>query len=1225
MNVFKQLSALHLAIFFIAVLVGVAVWYTARIDQYSDIFFYQKMGADVAQVRAGATPGEPSVWYPPFAGVVFYGISIIPNIAFQDAWLIVVVFLIAAATAYVYWGLQKQYAYLIPLAFLLCALMIGADVTFARYDVLIGILVILAWQANIAKKYGISIAFALMAGGLKAVPLILVPIFLFAIPRNRLRSTYIGAVVGLLLVFGLPALILGPRNTLSETKAFVSYQSNRGFQVESTWSAADIFAKNLFNQHALLGYHHFATHNLELGSRVSRVSLGLLAIGLIATYLHCWRRGLLKPTYLAPYLLVTTAWTLLAAPVLSPQFLLWVFPLMIVWIGKRLCQKKESLQTMRMPIILLGLIALATQWIYPWHYVEFLQQTYFFHTLVINVRNLALLLLFIWCLRYIGMSFHLPVIFRNQWNKIVNFFTKQSPPLTHRQHYIAGWVIIAVAVGFVVYIGSFKMLDRDFWWHIKAGEIMTQTKQLITIEPFAHTRAGQPYLATQSWLSEILLYGIYSIGGVNGIIVFRALAMLAVFGLLLCIDTKRAWIYSILAIVGANAVQGSFMERPQLFTFMLFAAFLYLAFLVLEKGISKKISLLFVALAILWVNMHGAASLLGIGVVGLLALQYGYDMWIAKRSYTLSHVQPWIYLIVAMCIGFFVSPSGYHNVSYITQLLGDKTITFINEWQPRDIASYFGDTAILWIIAVAALWNTRKNWVYCAGLLLITGYLSRKALRHEVLFVLSAVAVTVYQLKYNAAFGRFVSYLTRRQLLAALLLVLSWFGLFVYTTRHYQNFVQQDQLYGYGSFTPAKGAYEFIEKNNITGNMFNTYGIGGYLLYRGYPDRKVYIDGRNVDYGFDFMNATYQAGLDGEHWDIIEDKYNVTYAIIDYMAIAKAGRLGYSVHLDKNPTWKLVYLDDWTGVYVKDIAANKDIIRNSTYTILNPINVEKGAVLDTVTPENKEKIIQELQRMIAGNADGIQGRLLLARMYIADGTYALASSLLEEVKTIQPHHADAYQLLGTIALSQQQWVEAADYYTQMLTRTGKAYPNINYPAIADVFAKAGHPLNAAWYRWLAKPEVTSQDPQNSEGQIMGNAKSLPSSGPITQDTISDLFAGIAQDLQKNNDDGVALAEQRKFSEAKEKFMEALKLDPGNPQTLNNLGVLSLQTENEKTALDYLKRALERTDEYPDAHYNLAIIYFRQQNYKEALKEAEKAQKYGRDSKTLIDAITAKVK
>lgn len=770
--------------------------------------------------------------------------------------------------------------------------------------------------------------------------------------------------------------------------------------------------------------------------------------------------------------------------------------------------------------------------------------------------------------------------------------------------------MVAIGAGFIVYICSFQILDRDFWWHIKAGEIMTQTKSIISVDPFAHTREGKPYLATQSWLAEIALYAIHVTGGINGIIIFRTLTMLFVFGVLLAMDKRHIWLTGFLGIVAANAAQGSFIERPQLFTFSLFALAIVLAFRILERGLSPALAIACVILEVLWVNLHGAAAFLGILIVGCAALQRIYTQ---RRSF---QVRPWVYLGVGMVLAFFASPSGYHNVTYMFQLLNDKTIIFIEEWQPRAWAVYVRSTLVIWIVALWSLWSTRRNWMFCGLLLVVFGYLSRSALRHEVLFVIAAVGITVYQLKYNKGFERFAQYLAARQMLAGLLLAISLLGLFHYTKNHYQNFAQQDQLFGYGAFTPAKGAYEFIEKHNLQGNMFNTYGIGGYLLNRGYPDRKVYIDGRNVDYGYPFMNEMFEASLDGEHWKKIEDTYHLTYAVIDYKAIANVGRAGYSVHLQHNPDWRLVYLDDWTGVYVKNVPENKDVIAQWTYSVLHPINFDKRAILDTVTPENKDTIIKELQHVIDGNPDGVQARLMLARMYIADGDDDAARPLLDAVKKIQPHLADTYQLFASIAVREQEWVEAAQYYSQMLKRTGKAYPDINYRGIADVFEKAGNPIQAVYYRWLAKPAPQSEARPTEQ---------LKDTSPVTQDAISDLFTGIAQDISKYNNEGSSLAGQKKFPEAKTKFMEALKLDPGNPQTLNNLGVLSLQMDDEKAALEYFTRVFQRTAEYPDAHYNLAILYYRQQKYPEALQEAEKAQQYGRDSKRLIDAIQAKLK
>src|SRR3989344_3828990 len=118
----------------IVVLGALATWYYPRVDQFSDIFFYEKISSDVASVRGGSAPGEPAAWYPPFAATVFYGIGRIPSLSYVQAWLMFAVCAVAAATAYVYWVLREKRAYLLPLAIILCFFLIGSNVTFARYD-----------------------------------------------------------------------------------------------------------------------------------------------------------------------------------------------------------------------------------------------------------------------------------------------------------------------------------------------------------------------------------------------------------------------------------------------------------------------------------------------------------------------------------------------------------------------------------------------------------------------------------------------------------------------------------------------------------------------------------------------------------------------------------------------------------------------------------------------------------------------------------------------------------------------------------------------------------------------------------------------------------------------------------------------------------------------------------------------------------------------------------
>jgi len=76
------------------------------------------------------------------------------------------------------------------------------------------------------------------------------------------------------------------------------------------------------------------------------------------------------------------------------------------------------------------------------------------------------------------------------------------------------------------------------------------------------------------------------------------------------------------------------------------------------------------------------------------------------------------------------------------------------------------------------------------------------------------------------------------------------------------------------------GAVNFVEANNIQGRMFNNYNIGGYLLYRLYPGRKVFIDPRADLYGDQFMKNYLMIIRAEDGWREALAEWHIDYAIL---------------------------------------------------------------------------------------------------------------------------------------------------------------------------------------------------------------------------------------------------------------------------------------------------------------------------------------------------------
>lgn len=696
---------------------------------------------------------------------------------------------------------------------------------------------------------------------------------------------------------------------------------------------------------------------------------------------------------------------------------------------------------------------------------------------------------------------------------------------TSKKATLLAYVALVLSAGAIIALCAFKILDRDFWWHIKAGEIMVTTHRLITTDPFAFTREGLPYIATHEWLAQIILYAAHALGGTAGVIGLRTAGVLASLMILLAIDTKRIWPNAFLLILTAASGLPSFMDRPQLFTFIILSTLLVL-------WSQEKVRIVpILILQILWANLHGGAA-----IVGLLfpIARIAQHMWEYRN--TANRSQPFLLYGLLLLLCLLITPSGFDTIQYTISLFTDNTTKFINEWQPRAIKTYLLWIGPWWIAVAAALLFGKKKRIYWSILLVATGIASRQAFRHEVLFVLTATAAIMAQLSHIPTWDKLRTRILRAHIVQPISVTIL---LLLLTTppayAAYRNLVQRDYLYGYGVFAPAANAYDFLEKNSIRGNTFNTYGVGGYLIYKGYPERKVFIDGRNVDYGFDFMAATYAAGIDTKAWDAMEKKYNLTVALVDYDAITDPTSIPYSNHLDKNKSWALVFIDDTSAIYLKRTAENETLIKQFAYTHLTVSDFQYGKTADN----------EELQRVITETPTGVKARIRLATLLISQGKYADATPYIDQAAALQPKRKEIQDLQALIV--------------------------------------ANH--------------TNSTRDENALSQ--------------------DLFSGIAEDIQKYNDEGIAAVEKKHYEEAEKFFLQALMLDPGNPRTLNNLAALSLERGDTPKAIDYATRALGRGDDFADAHINLSLAFLKERDFVKAKDHAEKAKELG---STQADAI-----
>jgi tetratricopeptide (TPR) repeat protein len=187
------------------------------------------------------------------------------------------------------------------------------------------------------------------------------------------------------------------------------------------------------------------------------------------------------------------------------------------------------------------------------------------------------------------------------------------------------------------------------------------------------------------------------------------------------------------------------------------------------------------------------------------------------------------------------------------------------------------------------------------------------------------------------------------------------------------------QLVGFGLVESPKGAVEYLDRNDVQGKMFNEYGMGGYLIWKTWPKRKVFVDGRNVEYGPELVKSVGTWMRPGGFRQL-DDAYQFDYAII-------INGDSYSCwELDRDPRWTLVYFDDESLVYLKREPANEKLIARDAYRILKPNHVSYGYLNDALgRPDKTAEALDEIERAIKTAEDNV-------------GAHQMKSYLLSELK-----------------------------------------------------------------------------------------------------------------------------------------------------------------------------------------------------------------------------------
>ncbi len=483
----------------------------------------------------------------------------------------------------------------------------------------------------------------------------------------------------------------------------------------------------------------------------------------------------------------------------------------------------------------------------------------------------------------------------------------------------------ALLSAFFVY---FPLTNSDIFWHLASGREIVARKAFLFTDPFSYTpRAGR--WIDLHWLFQVVSFGIFEAAGYTGLVAAKCAAVASgVVVLVLALRSQSARILtSGLIVVFLFEARYLVLARPIVITLLSLSAFLF--FLERHRLTGKKMHLLaLIAVQIIWTNAQGLFAL-GIVVAGCYWAESVFEHVQSKGSGTAKNryrIRDLSVFGVLLLLSAFINPYRWRGVLFPLTLLGriePSTANLFSEnisenvplfslfsTEPRMVMA----VVFAMVLGVLSFGMTAKR-VRIAHLLLFLGfgYLAVSAKRNVLLFFW--ISAPVIGSNLNVAYGRMrqgqLRSWAKKGALAGIGMLL-FMGIF----SQIGIVARYPKKQALSPFRYPGTAVEYLANNPVQGRMFNTDRFGGYLLWKMYPPKKVFIDGRFVLRSASFFQQYLDIlGHPEMHFEKAAERWGITHAVIQtaifplYFPIAD--------YLYHSENWVLVHATGTTAVFVR--------------------------------------------------------------------------------------------------------------------------------------------------------------------------------------------------------------------------------------------------------------------------------------------------------------------
>jgi hypothetical protein len=501
--------------------------------------------------------------------------------------------------------------------------------------------------------------------------------------------------------------------------------------------------------------------------------------------------------------------------------------------------------------------------------------------------------------------------------------------------------IILVAFWCAVFLAFLTPMELgDVWWHMRTGQWILQHHTLPQEDPFSIYTEVTPknsFVLKGFWLCQIMLYGIYRLFDFYGLIVLKSVLFTSTFFILHRLvkgyGLKAPLSYIVLIPVIYLATYYDEI-RPQTFSFFFFALTIYL--LERKRGSPPRTAKdmlhcywpLFAVMP-LWSNIHP-----GFVIGDAIIVAYMLESIISSAFKKPRKLQT--YFIIACLLSVALSslnPNGLKAIIITMKMLATSAAgsASIHEHLPlKEFASFTHEnylylTVIGLIVCAFLSFILRIKTLDILHLFLVSSlsYTAIKSFRAGIFFAIFATVAIGRNLSILRQPRQIRHPLVQTSVLAAIVMVMILLlGQRTILTQPVMN----------KSIFPLKAA-AFIETQALPGNIYHPYEWGGYLIWRLYPEYRVFIDGRALGLRKEHTDVL----LARPQWEEILERYGVN-TVLYWPLLPYRGNVPPIIFaLLKDDAWSPVYWDLQCIIFVRTPLAKNPIKKDSIWELLTSL------------------------------------------------------------------------------------------------------------------------------------------------------------------------------------------------------------------------------------------------------------------------------------------------